>query len=100
MRDTDVVTTLFLRNLRHTYVLIMLLYSYVKTPYVTQQTFTCSKGTIETLEKGLTFVQSWQQRYQKDVIEVVLVTSLSTLNFSTPFYSFSIVEFEQLNICW
>ena len=49
---------LFLRNLRHTYVLITLLYSYVKTPYLTQQKFTCSKSTIETLEKGLTYVLS------------------------------------------
>ena len=51
------ITTLFLRNLRRTYVLIMLLYSYVKTPYLTQQVFTCAKSTIETLEKGLTYVQ-------------------------------------------
>ena len=49
---------LFLRNLRHTYVLITLLYSYVRTPCLTQQTFTCSKSTIETLEKGLPYVLS------------------------------------------
>ena len=46
--------TLFLRNLRRIYVLITLLYSYLKTPYLTQQAFTCSKSLIETLEKGLT----------------------------------------------
>ena len=58
LRNLYVVTTLFLRNLRLTYVLITLLYSYVKTPYLTQQTFTCSKSTIETLEKGLIYVLS------------------------------------------
>ena len=58
LRDIYVVTTLFLHNLRRTYILITLLYSYVKTPYLTQQTFTCSKSTIEILEKGLTYVQS------------------------------------------
>ena len=47
---------LFLRNLRHTYVLITLLYSYVKTPYLTEKAFTCSKSTIETPEKGLKYV--------------------------------------------
>ena len=56
LRNLYVVTTLSLRNLRHTYALITLLYSYVKKPYLTQQTFTCSKSTIESLEKGLTYV--------------------------------------------
>ena len=46
LRNLYVVTTLFIRNLRHTYVLITLLYSYVKTPYLTQQIFTCSKSAI------------------------------------------------------
>ena len=35
---------------------VTLLYNYVKTPYLTKQTFTCSKSIIETLEKGLTYV--------------------------------------------
>ena len=91
---------MFLCNLRRTYVFITLLYSYVKTPYLTQQAFTCSKSTIETLEKGLTYVQSYQWRYQKDVIEVVLVSSLLTLNYFKSFPSFPIVDFEQVNICW
>ena len=95
-----VITTLFLSNLRRTYVLTMLLYSYVKTPYVAQQTFTCSKSTIETLGKGLRYIQSKQWRYQKDVIEVVLVSSLLTLNYFKSFPSFPIVDFEQVNICW
>ena len=79
---------MFLRNLRRTYVLITLLHSYVKTPYLTQQAFVCSKSTTETLEKVLTCF--WQWRYQKDVTEVVLVS----------FPSFPIVDFEQINICW
>ena len=45
-------------NLHRTYVLITFLYSYVKTPYLAQQAFTCSKATIEALEKDLTYVQS------------------------------------------
>ena len=49
---------MLLRNLRRTYVLITLIYSYVKTPYLTQKAFACSKSTIETLEKGLAHVQS------------------------------------------
>ena len=31
---------------------------------------------------------------------VVLVSSLLTLNYSKPFPSFPIVDFEQVNICW
>ena len=100
LRKIYEVTALLLRNVNRTYVLITLLYSYVKTPYLTQQAFTCSKSTIETLEKGLTYVQSYQWRYQKDVIEVVLVSSLLTLNYFKSFPSFPIVDFEQVNICW
>ena len=100
LHNIYVVTALLLRNVNRTYVLITLLYSYVKTPYLTQQAFTCSKSTIETLEKGLTYVQSYQWRYQKDVIEVVLVSSLLTLNYFKSFPSFPIVDFEQVNICW
>ena len=78
----------------------MLLYGYVKIPYLTQRAFTCSKSTIETLGKGLTYVQSYQWRYQKDVIEVVLVSSLLSLNYFESSPSFPIVDFEQVNICW
>ena len=91
---------MFLCNLRRTYVFITLLYSYVKTPYLTQQAFTCSKSTIETLEKGLTYVQSYQWRYQKDVIEVVLVSLLLALNNFKSSTSFPMVDFEQIDICW
>ena len=91
---------MFLHNLRRTYVLITLLYSYVKTLSLTQQVFTCSKSTVKTLEKGLTHVQSYQWRYQKDVIEVVLVSSLLNLNYFKSSPSFPTVDFEQVNICW
>ena len=64
------------------------------------QAFTYSKSTLETLEKGLIHVQSYWWRYQKDVIEVVLVASLLTLNYLKSFPSFPIVDFEQVNICW
>ena len=47
---------LLLRNLRHTYVLIRLLYSDVKTPYLIQQTFASSKSTIGALENALKYV--------------------------------------------
>ena len=38
--------------------------------------------------------------YQKDVIEVVLVSSLFPLNYFRLFPSFPIVDFETVNICW
>ena len=91
---------MFLGNLRRTYVLITSLYGHVKIPYLTQQAFTYSKSTIETLEKGLTYVQSYQWRYQKDVIEIVLVSSLLILNYFKSSPIFPVVDFEQVNICW
>ena len=66
---------------------------YVKTPCLTLQAFTCSKSTIETLEKGMTYVQSYQLKHQKDVIEVVLMSSLLTLNYFKYSPSFLIVAF-------
>ena len=75
-----------------------MLYSYAKTPYLTLQAFTCLKSTIETLGKGLAYVQRYQRRYQKDVIEFVLVPSLLTLNYFKSSLSFPIVNFEQVNI--
>ena len=49
-----------MRNLRRTYVLLTLLYRCLKTLFLTREAFTCSKSTVETLEKGLTYVQSYQ----------------------------------------
>ena len=47
---------------------------------ISQLTFTCSKSTTETLEKGVKYVQSF------DVIVAVLMFLLSTLNI---FHTFS-----------
>ena len=55
----------------------------------TQLTFTCSKLTIETLEKGVI-----------DVIDIVLVFLLLNLNMFRTFFSVSIVDFELLNVSW
>ena len=66
---------------------------------LTQVIFTCSNSTIETLEKGVKYVQS-QKKHQNDAIDVVLVFLILPLNiFHTIFY-FSIVEFEQVNVSW
>ena len=55
----------------------------------TRQTNTCSKATMETLEKGVKYAQSWRKRHLKDVIDVVLVSLWLTLNiFCTFFYCF------------
>ena len=43
------------------------------------------KVTIETLEKGVNYAQSYQWKHQNDAIDVVLVFSLLTLNI---FYTF------------
>ena len=54
----------------------------------TQLVFTCSKSTLETLEKGVRYVQCYQKKHQKDVIDV-LVFLLLTLNiFHTFFWCF------------
>ena len=45
-----------------------------------QQTFTGSKSTIETLERGVKYVQSQQLKHQNAVIDVVLIFLLLTLN--------------------
>ena len=53
--------------------------------YLTQLTFTCAELTIETLEKGVKYVQSWQQKHQNEVNDIVLVFLFLTLNI---FYTF------------
>ena len=45
-----------------------------------QLTCTCSKSTTETLEKDVTYVQSLRLKHQIDIIDVVLVFLLLTLN--------------------
>ena len=64
---------------------------------ITQQTFTCSKSTIEAIEKDVTYVQSLQKRQQNDVINIVMVDLSLTLNIFHTFFSAFIVDFEQLN---
>ena len=51
-------------------------------PSTTQPAFTYSKLTVETLEQGVKYVQSKQERHQKDVWRhrVLLVSLLLTLN--------------------
>ena len=46
------------------------------------------------------YVQSYQWKYQKGVIEIVLVSSLLNLNYFKSFPSFPIIGFEQVNIFW
>ena len=65
---------------------------------ITQQTFTCSKSTIEAIEKDVTYVQSLQIRQQNDVINIVMVDLSLTLNIFHTFFSAFIVDFEQLNV--
>ena len=51
-----------------------------------QHTFACTKSTTETLEKGLTCVESKQKRHQNDVTDVVLVSLWLTLNIFHIFF--------------
>ena len=85
---------LFLRNFN--YVLITLIYSYVKTHYLTHQTFRTHQSIIKTLEKGLTFVRKLAikipERHHWGRSGVLL-----TLNYFTPFHNFSVLDFKQLN---
>ena len=57
--------------------------------------------SIETLEKGMKYVQSEQYRHQNDVSDIVLVSLLLTLNIFHTFFSvFFCVDFEQVNVRW
>ena len=77
---------------------------------LSQQSFTCSKSTLETLEKGVKYVQVNKKKKQERFHDVVLVFLLLTLLFwylycwlltlFTPFSSVSIINFEQVKICW
>ena len=55
---------------------------------LTQQTVTCPKSTIETLEKGMKYVQSQQQRQQIDVNDIIAVSLMSFLLTLNIFYTF------------
>ena len=99
LRDIYLITTLFLRKLSRTYVLITLLCSYVKATYLTQQTFTCSKSTVETPEKpdicSKLTIGIWESHHWGR-------SGVFIINFKLfyTFPSFPIVDFEQANICW
>ena len=53
---------------------------------ISLKTYICLKATIETLKKRVNYVQI----YKKDTKTTVL----------TRFSSVSIVDFEQVNLCW
>ena len=55
-----------------------------------QLSFTCSKSTIETLEKDVKYVHSKLWKHQIDVTDVILVFLLLTLTYFTSFSSVSI----------
>ena len=63
----------------------------------TQLTFTCSKSSIETLEKDLKYVQIQQERHH--VNDVVLVPLLLIGTYFTP-SNVSVIDFEQVNLRW
>ena len=67
---------------------------------INQLTSTCSKSTMETLEKVAKYVQSLTIKTPGNVIDVVQVFLLITLKIFTPFSSVSIVDFEQVNVSW
>ena len=47
--------------------------------------FTCSKSAIETLEKGVKYVQSKQLKHQNEVIDFVNILLLTLNIFPTIF---------------
>ena len=65
---------------------------------VTQLTFTCSKSTIQTLEKSIKYVQSKQWENHNDVTDFILVLLLLALKIFYAFSSVSIVDFDQVNV--
>ena len=60
-----------------------------------QQIFTCPMSTMETLEKGVKYVQ----RHQNEVVDVALVLLLLTLNIFHTFCSVFIGNFEHVFFC-
>ena len=66
-----------------------------------QLIFTCLNSTVETLEKGVKYIQNQQWKHQNDdVNEVVLVFLLLTVNIVYVFFSVSVVYFERENVSW
>ena len=59
------------------------------------------KSSREILEKGMKYVKSLRQRYQRDGFDVVLVSLLLSLKmFPICFCIASFVEFEIINSYW
>ena len=48
----------------------------------------------------LNLLKDKNRRNQSDVIDVVLVSFLLTLNICHTFFSVSVVGFELVNVCW
>ena len=63
-----------------------------------QLTITCSKSTKKALEQVANHVQSKKQKHQDDITVVVLISSYLTLNMPCTYVS--IVDFEQIFVCW
>ena len=64
---------------------------------LSQLTFTCSKSTRETLEKGVKYAPKLTIKTPERLTEVVFVINFKKL---TPFSSISVANFEQLNVSW
>ena len=58
-----------------------------------QLTFTCSKSTIEMLEKGVNIFKVDNKKNHQNDVDVVLVFLLLIWTYFTPFCSASIVDF-------
>ena len=66
----------------------------------TKHTFTCSKPTIETLEKDMKYVKANIKNTRTTSMNVVLASLVLFLNVFYFFFYISIVEFQQVNVCW
>ena len=67
----------------------------------TQQTFTYSKSTIETLEKAVEYIQSQQQQHWNDVNEVALMFLLLPVNIFYTFFSVLLLtDSEEVIVSW
>ena len=55
---------------------------------------------IETVEKGLQYVQRKQQKHQSDINNGVLLFCCLLWTYFTPFSTVLIVDFERVNVSW
>ena len=75
-RNELIVASIQFNTMFHSYRNRLVICTTEKLP---SQAFT-SKSKIETLEKGVKYFQSYQDKYQNDVIDVILMFPLITLN--------------------